>query len=270
MLNRLTKLFIVLFLTIVGTNNLQAQCTLSNNAFQAGESLQYDLYFKYGLLFTKAGWATLTTKDATYSGNNVYRTDLITASTGVARKAFELNDTLTSYISKQMTPLAYFKRAHEGGDFTDEQLYYSYSNNKVNISTRRVKDGRERFNKSMSVDQCTYDMMSVIFFARELNYSSMKKGDKTRISFISGQNRQNMDIVYQGTENMKANNNKTYACHKLSLVTSDDAFENTNEAMKIYITADNNRIPVRIDSGLKIGSMRVVLKKIKGNKHPIN
>ncbi|MFV0469974.1 MAG: DUF3108 domain-containing protein [Dysgonomonas sp.] len=260
----INRFIALLSIILLAGSTIQAQCTYTNNTFQGGETLQYDLYFKYGLVYTKAGSGYLQTTDSKYSGKEAYKMDLITASSGALRKLFELNDTLSCYMSKQLTPLAYFKNAHEGGDYTKEKLYYSYANSKVNISTTRHKNGDKKFSDNLTVDQCTYDFLSVVFFARALNYSGMKVNSRTRISFISGRDRQNMDILYEGTENIKANDSKTYKCYKLSLITSDNAFQNQKEAMKIYITADENKVPVRMDTSLKIGSMRVMLRSSKG------
>jgi len=111
--------------------------------------------------------------------------------------------------------------------------------------------------------------MSIVFYARTLNYPSLKKGNKISTLFLSGKNKVNMDIEYHGSENIKANDGKSYKCIKLILVINDKAFQDKKEAMTVFITDDNNRIPVRIDSKLKIGSTRVLLKNIKGNMHPL-
>ena len=81
-----------------------------------------------------------------------------------------------------------------------------------------------------------------------------------------------MLIEYQGTENMKANDDKTYSCLKLVLSVmnaNEKAFEDKQEAMKVYITNDDNRMPVRLDSKLNVGSTRAILKSYKGNKYPV-
>ena len=89
------------------------------------------------------------------------------------------------------------------------------------------------------------------------------------VEFMSGKNKVKMVIEHDGTEKMKANDKNTYDCIKLILSISDDAFTNKEEAMRVYITNDKNRMPVRLDSQLKIGSTRAILTSYKGNKYPI-
>jgi hypothetical protein len=106
-------------------------------------------------------------------------------------------------------------------------------------------------------------MVSVIYFARNLNYTDMQPGSATSLAFISDKTLQNMKLVYKGMEEMKGNDKKNYNCYVLSLVSTDKAFKD-KESMKIYISADANRLPVRIDSGLKVGTMRVFISGSQG------
>jgi hypothetical protein len=98
----------------------------------------------------------------------------------------------------------------------------------------------------------------------------MKRGDNIPVQFVTGRKIVNMSIRYMGTESVKANDGKTYDSIKLSLMILDDAFADQQEAMNVALTNDLNRMPVTIEIGLKIGSMRVVLKNFSGIRHPIN
>lgn len=248
---------------------LNAQCQISNTSFDAGETVEYDLYFKYGLIDKKAGKASMRITNATYGGQPAYRMSLISNTEGLASKIFSLSDTLSCFTSKSLQPLAFKKLAHEDGDYTIEDYTYKYHGDKVKINTRRVKNGDEKFNENIETSECTYDMVSIVYFARTLDYSNMKSGSKTKVYFMSGKKHMSMTIIHQGIETIKVNNGKKYEAIKLSLQISDKAFENGKEAMKVYLTNDNNRMPLRIDSKLKVGAVKSILKSYKGNKYPL-
>lgn len=261
--------YILIIFLIFGCVHSNAQCKIENIYFKAGEELIYDMYFKYGLINTKAGKSSMTISNDKLDGADVLKMQLIGNTSGFASKFVSLSDTLSSFMTKGLVPLAYFKNAHETGDYTIEKATYSYHNNKIIINTNRIKNGEPRFDEELSSESCIYDMLSVVYYARTLDYSTMKKGDKVSISFLSGRNIANMSIEDHGIEVVNANDNKKYECIKLVLVINADAFEDKKEAMTVYITNDSNRIPVRIDSKLKIGSTRAVLKNHKGNLHPV-
>lgn len=247
-----------------------SQCKVNNIFFQAGEILSYDLYFKYGLLDMKAGTSSLSTSSQMYDGKDAYKITMLAASTGSARKIFSLNDTLTSYVSRDIVPLAFEKRAEEGGNYTYEKITYTYQPaGKISVRTLRIKDQKPRFDETLEANNCLYDMSSVVFYARTLDYMQMKSGDKKTVEFMSGRNRLNMIIEYKGEETIKGNDDKKYNCLKLVLSISDDAFVDSKEAMKVWITKDNNRMPVRLETKLKRGSTRAILKGYKGNRYPV-
>lgn len=264
---------ITLLLALVSLNG-QAQCSKVNNIyFQAGEELIYDLYFKYGLINTKAGVSTLTTTSQKYNGVDAYKMVMTAKSSGVVNKMFSINDTLSAFTTKDLQPLAFVKNAKEGGDHTLENLTYSYKNGTTSVHAKRVKNGTLRFDETITAQSCIYDLVSVVFYARTLDYSKMKKGDEVRVDFLSGKKKGYMLIEYQGLETIEANDKKKYSCMKLVLSVvspNKDTFEDKEESMKVFLTNDNNRMPVRLDSKLKFGSTRAMLKGYKGNKYPVS
>lgn len=257
------------FILAMFTQHVSAQCAIENKYFKEGEYLTYDLYIKLAATM-KGGVASLSTQSVKYAGQDAYKMTMISESQGFVRKMFALNDTLACYMSKDLVPLAYTKDAHEGDDHTIEKLAYSYEGNNVKIRSVRHKNGTFRFDETLSFSGCTYDLMSILFYARTLDYSSMTNGSETKVNFVTGKQKVSMRIVYNGKERVKANDGKTYNCMKLTLYILDEAFNDGKEAMKVSITDDDNRLPIKVETKLKVGSTRVILKSYKGNRHPVN
>lgn len=247
---------------------LKAQCEIKNNNFQEGEVLLYDMYFKYGILYTKAGSSSLSINNSMYNGKNVYQATLIGRSSGFAKSIISVSDTINAYMTKDIVPLAYTKDAHEGKDHTIERATYTYHpDGKVSVRNINNRNGKLRYDTLHVANSCMYDVLSILYYARTLDYDNMVKGDKATVSFFAGRRKVTMDIEHHGIENMKANDGREYNCIKLVMMMNADAFADKDEAMKVFITNDLNRIPVRIDSKLKIGSTRVILKEYKGQRN---
>lgn len=261
---------VIIIVTLLFGVEVSAQiCSVKNTAFKEGEVLTFDLYFKYGILNSKAGISQMITEEVTYDSQKAYKVTLLAKSVGAASKFYNVNDTLSSYLTKDLRPLKFYKNAEEGKDHTIEVAKYIYANNEVSINTQRVKNGEKKFNVDYKSKSCIYDLMSIVPYCRNLDYTTMKKGDRVRIEFLSGKRKVKMEIEHSGTEKIKANNDKKYDCIKLVMSIGDDAFTDKEESMKVYITNDANRMPVRIDTKLKHGSTRAMLKEYTGNRYPI-
>lgn len=250
----------VLFLLILLFSGINTESEGRNNFYEAGESAIYDLYFKYGLLNSKAGISTLQVTNGYYDGQAVYKMTMTARSIGLASKIFSLNDTMISYMTKDLRPLVYIKEAHEGGDYTQETITYSYTPSGTHITTKRSVNGQLKFNDKLIKQGRIFDMMSVLYYARTINYAGMQKGNVTKVNFLSGKDLVNMDIRYEGTTTMNANNGSKYNCIQLNLFINDKAFANKNDAMKVYLTNDSRHTPIQIESRLKVGATRVILK----------
>lgn len=262
-MNKIIKFLIPVLLLMMGLN-AQARNESQNYPFNEGEVLTYDMYFKYGLLNAKAGESTLSVTDKGYGGEDAYQFTLHAKSAGAAKAFMHVADTLTSYVSKDLKPLAFVKNAHEGGDHTIEQASYQYDDGDISVHTNRIRNDVLRFDTTLVSEHPIYDMVSILYFARTLDYSSLKNGEKLTISYLSGKRMETMDIIYRGLETVTANDGREYYCIRLSMILNEKAFEDKNEAMQVYITNDMNRVPVRIDSKLKKGSTRIVLKAYEG------
>lgn len=244
-----------------------AQCKLTNTAFASGENIQYDLYFDMGLLKARAGRGSLQIMDANYKGENAYKTVMMLNTSGLAGNLYTVNDTLTSFIDHNLRPLLFTKESFEGKDYSIERQSFTYKGNEISIRALRTRNNAARFDEIVTTDQCTYDYLSVISYVRNLDYSNMKTGDKHYIRFISGRRPVDMHVNYLGTSSVKTNDGKTHNVINISLTVQDDAFTNPKESIRASLTNDKNRLPVIIDTSLKIGSVRAVMRSISGMRH---
>ena len=256
-------IFTILVLLVIGTP-LKGQCKLENSAFKSGERITYDLYFNYGIINARAGKGSLSVSDANYRGENAYKTVMLLNTEGIANNLYSINDTLTSYVDKNLRPLLFVKEAAEAKDYSVERQVFNYQGDKISIRAARVWNGEERFDETVTSNRCTYDYLSVLSYVRNINYKAMKPGDRQHIQFISGRRPVQMYVNYLGTSSIKANDGKKYNVINLSMTIHDDAFTNQKEALRASLTNDDNRIPVVIDTQLKVGMVRAVLRRVEG------
>ena len=262
---RITRVALFLFaMMVVQSTPANGQCRIKNMAFVSGEQIHYDLYFNYGIINARAGRGSLSVEDANYRGANAYKLVMMLNTSGLADNFYTVQDTMTSYVDKDLRPLLFTKEALEGKDYTVERQTYSYQGNDVSIRTIRHRNGEEKFDEVVVTDQCTYDYLSIFAYIRNLDFSGMQVGDKKDILFISGKKAVNMHVNYMGISTMKANDGNNYEVINISMTIFSDAFKNQKDALKASLTNDRNRVPVVIDTHLKFGSVKAVLSSVTG------
>src|SRR5690554_1288569 len=257
-------LLYLLVIFMLPFSSLSAQCRMTNHAFASGEEIQYDLYFNFGIVNARAGSGSLVVTDANYRGENAYKTVMMLNTSGLAGALYTVQDTLTSYVDKDLRPLLFTKEALEGKDYSVERQSFTYNKDGIDIRTIRHRNGELSFDEVMTTEECTYDYLSVLSYVRNFDFSGMNPGDRQYIQFISGKRPVDMYVNYHGISTMKANDGNNYEVINITMTIHDDAFTNQKEALKASLTNDLNRVPVVIDTNLKIGSVRAVLRNVSG------
>lgn len=247
---------------------LFAQCPAENKAFKAGEKLTYDLYFNWSFIWVKAGTAYYTTKNAKYNGTECLRTDLISLSNKRCSAIFPMKDTIMAYLTPDLVPLYYRKGANEGGNYTVDEVWYSYKD-KVNLRQRYRNKKGQVTNYACEKNECVYDMASMLSLARSFDDKvyCKKKGQRFTFPLASGHNVKEQILEFEGRKRWKANDGITYNCLLFTLIDDEDE-KKERKLLSFYITDDANHLPIRIDFFLKFGSAKAFLTKSENLRNP--
>ena len=249
-----------LLFSIWWTTNGSAQCVLQNHALSGGETILYDLYFNFGIIQKRAGKGTFSTVEANYKGTPALKSVMMMQTSGMVNSFYTVRDTLTSYIDRNLRPLSFTKEALEGDDYSIDNQIYKYNGDQIKIKVSRIRNGEKKFKEHVTTEKCTYDYLSVLSYVRNLDFSGMKPGDRQYIQFLSGRTPVEMYVNYLGTSTIKANDGKKYEVVDISMTIYDEAFSDQKEALRASLTNDANHIPVILDTSLKIGTIRAVLR----------
>ena len=117
---------ILLAMALQPINLLAQQCEVANTAFKEGESVRYDLYFDWGIIWKKVGYATFSTEKTIYEGQPAYDIRLMAVGSKEADMLFKLRDSLQVYMTERLEPLYYKKAAEEGNPFAFDVVAMCY------------------------------------------------------------------------------------------------------------------------------------------------
>ena len=263
------KIQLIIIFVLACTGVLSAQCPAENHAFKSGEELEYTLYFNWKFIWIKCGSATFRTRAAYYKGQDAYRCDLLFRTNEKFDHYFTLRDTLEGYVTKNLVPLYFYKASLEGKQHRLEKVWYSYPDGKCKVKLEYTNPHNEVFRNEVTKDDCMYDMMSMMAFARSFDGAKYKEGDRLYFDMTSSDEVCRQTIIYRGKEKFKANDGVTYRCMVFSMLDWEEK-KKEREILRFYFSDDDNHLPLRIDFKLKFGTAKAFYTGGKNMLNPMN
>ena len=221
-------------------------CDIRNSAFGNAESITLKVFYTVVGAYFGAGEATFVTNFEKLNGKPVYHITGEGKTYSFYDNFFKVRDKYETYIdTATLQPYRFIRNVNEG-------TYKKYENVTFNKSTNTAvtNDGVYK------VPECVQDVLSAIYFARNIDFNSYKPEDKIQFSMFLDNEVYDMYIRYLGKETIKTRYGK-FKAHKFKpLLIKGTIFEG-GEKMTVWVSDDGNRIPVRIESPISVGSVKV-------------
>ncbi len=269
-INKINSFFIIPFLLLgLITINAQNYCNPNKLPFKDGEKVIYDVEYKMGKTWVSAGKVRFLVKDSTFNNKPC----LYLEGKGKSLKSydwfFKVRDKYASFISKESyKPIHFIRRVREGEFYLDLDYDFNYDKLTAEIKEKK-KDGE--MEEIIKIEKCSYDIMTSVYFSRAIDFTSLFIGDTVGIDIVlDRQIFPNVGIVYKGKRKITDQNGKKLNCIHFQLDLIEGTIFKENEKMDVYVSDDENKVPIYIETEIIVGSIRVYAKSISGTKKPIN
>lgn len=236
-----------------------AFCTFSSSAFAAGfkpETLHYVISYKWGLIHKDAGEATLSLKN----NGGVYDIRLTARTKPWADKIFMVRDTLKAKVAASgLKPKSYEKISHEGGKYGKDVIKYSYSGSKVTGHCSRYRDKRGKVSfseKTLTGSGDVFDMLSVFYYLRSLDYAHLSKGKTVHATIFSGSKTETLTIRNLGVETVELRNKKKASAYHIKFKFTSGGKKKSSDDMDTWISTSPAHIPLLLVGKLPIGQVK--------------
>lgn len=242
---------IVLFITFFASFlvSIAAQDELrkvKNEAFRQGEVLKFRIH--YGLF--DAGEATLEVKEELqkFGGRDCYHMIGNGKSVGAFNWFFKVRDRYESIIDREaMVPWLFIRRVNEGGYIINQ-----------NVSFNHFTDSAKSEKATILIPENTQDLISSFYYARTLDFSQAKEGDVFQISGYLDDAIIPLNLKFIGRETIDSKKGK-FRCIKLRPMLQEGRIFKDKEDMTIWVSDDKNKIPIRVQTDILIGSIKMDL-----------
>lgn len=234
---------------------------LGASVFNPGEHLKYRVH--YG--FINAGEAELTVMDKVQEQNDrpCYQIEVFGRSVGAFSRIVRIRNVWGTYLDTAwMKPHRAYRDIRENKYRKLEDITFDYAKRVVNV---RVKDRRDT---SFRIPNPIYDIVSGYFFFRQVDYNRMQEGTVMVLDAFFDNEQYKFKLRFAGRETIKTKYGKI-RCLVLSPIMPENSFFDGEDAIKMWVSDDGNRVPIRVSAELAVGSVDLDITDYKGTRTPL-
>ena len=239
----------------------------SERAFDSGEKLTYVLGYTWGVIDTDVAQATLSLEKRTDESGTWFYAKLL----GNTYKFFDMffkvrYDFSSKFNTTNGRPL-YFSRDIIEGKYTKKNyLRFQPDNSILSTVQRRSNPSRDTL---LQGRECTFDLLSLIYFSRNIDITGIAPGTELPISFVIDEMTYNISYRYIGPEVKKIPRMGRFKTLKFAVkVVAGDVFKG-NEELMLWVTDDKNRIPLLFETPISAGKVSGRVSAYENIKHPL-
>jgi len=242
-IKRLYINIIFLFIYLLSFSQAIDSSFFINTAFEGGEKLQYKV--KYGII--NGGKATLVINIIPSGYSYLYHIKALARTTGAVGTMVKIRDVYESYVEIHSGfPVKSIRNIYENKYTSYNEVLFFRDSNYV----QSLKSGIHR------VPPNVLDILSAFYYARRYLFKNgIKKNNIITLNTFFDDELLPIKLKFKEKEKIKTKFGKISCLRFVPLLGKKSPFKK-EEDMQIWVTADNNFIPVKIRVKLPIGKLK--------------
>ncbi|HNL65902.1 MAG TPA: DUF3108 domain-containing protein, partial [Ferruginibacter sp.] len=233
-------------------------CNIRNNAFKADEEVRMKVFYSTLGMYVGAGEAVFSASLERFNGKPVYHFVGDGKTYSFFDNFFKVRDRYESYVdTTTMLPYKFVRNVDEGG-------YKKYNN----VTFNQDANTAVSTNGVFKVTNCIQDVVSMVYYARNIDFSKYKPDDKIPFDMFLDDEVFHLYIRYMGKEKIKTRFGKFNAIKIKPLLIKGTIFEG-GEKMTAWLSDDPNHLLLRVESPIAVGSIKVDMMSYKNLRHPL-
>jgi hypothetical protein len=222
----------------------------SNSAFAVGERLVFEV--DYG--FINAGTAVMTIPQyETVAGRNTYRVEFNVDSHPSFNWVFKVEDRYRTFIdAESLVPLKFEQHIREGGYKHDFLAEFDQINHIVHT-----------FPRDFRIPEYVHDIMSAFYYYRTLDLSGVKDGEIMEMRNFYDDTTYVLGVKFLGRQELEIGIGTFKTLVVEPLISQGGLFKSEGRIV-IWLTDDDLKVPLRVNTKVVIGSIDTELKEYSG------
>jgi len=238
-----------------------------NTSFGKGEQLNYRVSFG----FFNVGHAITKIDQRIYSINNkpCYKIDAWGETSDWISWVTRVKDNWGGYLdTTSLIPQVGYRKIEEGNARKNEYTTYDHSKHQAEVKVMNKQTGVYDNPKYYNIPRNGRDLVSGFMYLRVIDFTKLKIGDTVTMSGFYEDTAYKLKIMYQGKDNVKTKIGKI-PCYKLMPLMPDNKLFDGENAVTVWLSEDDNKIPVKIQAKMFVGHTGLELTSFKGLRNQL-
>ncbi len=240
-------------------------------AFKAGEKMDFILHYKWGAVNTDVGHATVKLDSLTYNGQKAFLCDVYGKTTRMFDLFFKVREDFKSWFTRDgLRPLKFSRDTYEGGYEAKNTYHYNWNSPEPYIAADVYSSKRGMKSMQLTLTPCTFDLPALFYFARNMDFDAVEPGKRYPMTFAIDDDIYNVYFILYGRETIKVKGLGTVRTIKFAAKLLEGEVFKGEEDMLIWVSDDNNRLPVYFEAPLLVGTATGRMTGYEGLKYPFD
>jgi len=236
--------------------------------FKAGERLTLVANYKWGIISADVGEATMAVEKESFRDTNYFAARIFVTTYKFWDNFFRIRNIYEGRFDTRTLRPYYFHCDISEDDYRRlNTIYFDDRDYTIKASVKQNK--RPKKDTVLQGTPTTYDLISLFFNSRNLDFSDLTAGKIYPFSFVIDDEMFNLYYRFIGREEKNISGLGRFRCLKFAAkVVAGDVFTGESELM-LWVTDDANRIPLLLQSPIKVGTVSARLSKFANLKYPL-
>ena len=234
-------------------------CNIINTSFADGENVGYKIYYSLGGVYFEAGEVNFKCRKENMGRKWVYHITATGKTRSIYDHLYKVRDRYETFIDTATLLSFHFTRSVlEGSTKKYENVMFNRE-----INTAITDSG------VFKIPDCTHDVLGALYYIRNISLENIKLGEKIEFQMFLDNQVYKSYIRYLGREVITTKYGKFRAIKIKPLLIKGTMFD-AGEKMTVWVTDDNNHVPIRIQSNIRLGSVKADLMEFTGLRWPLS
>ncbi|GAC1307805.1 MAG: hypothetical protein NVSMB24_20410 [Mucilaginibacter sp.] len=252
------QVFLVILLISTSFNSFSQETLKAGEpVFKIGEKLSYSL--RYGFFTAATANLRVEETDKVFEGHPAYHIVVDAKTAGAFDVFYKVRNRYETFVDQNtLLPYYYAENRHEASYKHKDNVTFDRENNRITAAK-----GVYPFKGKV------FDFLSAYYFSRGIDISHIHIGERFDLQYFLEDGVHTLSITYVGKEVVESDIGK-FNCLKFNPTIIPGRVFRKDSKLYLWITDDNNRIPVKAHVELIVGSLSMEITSANNLKYPLN